>query len=192
LAEFKKQDLTPCRVPESEKNPEPSDRDRIRAQHAWQLLNSWRRPPGVQADRSINGDALRQWIRNARDGAAKMNRSEIADEEIGKILFHLPRHPSNPLLPAVELRQLFEELQSKDIEHGFLLEQFNSRGVVQKAVFEGGVQELALAEKWRKAAESIESRYPRIKSLYNKIASSWDEEAKAEDQRAEQRRLRRG
>jgi hypothetical protein len=39
-----------------------------------------------------------------------------------------------------------EELQSHDIEAGISSDQFNSRGVVSYAVYEGGAKEMALAK----------------------------------------------
>jgi hypothetical protein len=63
------------------------------------------------------------------------------------------------------------------------------RGVYRKALFEGGVQERALAEEtrsWAKAAGA----WPRTAAMLHDIARSWDAEAAREDERARQDQMR--
>jgi alpha/beta superfamily hydrolase len=84
---------------------------------------------------------------------------------------------------------MLEELKVSDIESGIRTERFNMRGVVTKAMFEGGDQERELARKHRRWLES-RRQYPRTAALLDQIARSWDDDAKFEDTRAQQDKLR--
>lgn len=169
-----------------------SEEQRHRAQLAWQLLHSWHRPPGIDENGQVDGEALRSWVEKSRHLASREDRAKIADQQIGNILFYFPPDPDDSAWPHVKLRELLEELESEHIEKGIEIEQFNSRGVVTKRPFEGGNQERELAKKWRGWADTISPRWPRTGALLEHIADSWEENARREDQEAEKDRLRYG
>ena len=106
------------------------------------------------------------------------------------MLFYYPVDPTDLIWPHIELRKLIEVVQSNKLEHGIEIEQFNSRGVVSKALFEGGTQERDLAAKWLSWAEKIDIRWIRTKVMLERIAASWDAHADAEDQLTEKEKLR--
>jgi hypothetical protein len=168
---------------------EPTKEVRLRAEFALQLLRSWKKPPGVTPSREVEPDKFGEWVKAARQLAAKSERIDVADREIGKVLFYFPSDPGDSVWPHLELRQLLETLQNDNIETGIELEQFNSRGVVNKAMFEGGAQERLLAQKWRDIAEKLGLRWPRTRAMCERIAASWESDGKREDERAEQQRL---
>ena len=70
-----------------------------------------------------------------------------------------------------------------------MIERFNMRGVYTKAMFEGGVQERALADQNRAWAKA-HGASPRTRAMLAAIASRWDEDARRADTEAEQDRLR--
>lgn len=179
-----------CLAPAEDYEP-PKD-VRLRAEFAWNMLRSWKKPPGVADNGAVDRDKLRAWVERARQLAAKADRLDVADQEIGKVLFYFPSDPDDSIWPHVELRELLETLQSERVENGIELEQVNSRGVVTKAVFEGGTQERQLAQKWRDMAEKLGFRWPRTRAMLERIASYWETDAKHEDDRAEKRRLQLG
>jgi len=163
---------------------------RNRAKFAWKMLNSWKQPPGVGDNRQVDRIKLKEWVEKARKLAAETDRVDIADQEIGKVLFHFPSDPNDSLWPHVDLRWLLEDLESENIERGIELEEANSRGVVTKAMFEGGAQERNLAQKWWTMAEKIGLRWPRTRAMFERLAAYWETSAKHEDDRAEKQRLR--
>jgi hypothetical protein len=168
----------------------PSEDASARASLAWKLLNSWKRPPGDEPGGVVNGNLLRAWIDKARQLAAENDRLNIADQEIGKVLFHFPKDMDDGMWPHVELRNLIENIQSENVETGIALEQTNSRGVYTKAMFEGGKQEREFAKLWFERAENLGLRWPRTRALFERIAESWEAHAKWEDERAEKDRLK--
>lgn len=106
------------------------------------------------------------------------------------MLLYYPEDPTDSMWPHKELRRFIEDMQNGQIEHGIEIEQFNSRGVVFKQMFEGGEQERLIATKWRSWAEKMDIRWMRTRAMLERIASGWSSHAKAEDERKEKDRLR--
>ena len=168
----------------------PTTEEKNRAHLAWELLQEWKLPPGIDDDGSLNSIVLERWVKTARNVAQKKDRADIADQEIGKVLFHVPKDPDDGVWPHKVLRDLLEQLASENIERGIELEQYNSRGVVTKDVFEGGKQERELSCQWKERADALSTRWPRVSGLCERIAGAWAAEAVREDERAEKDRLR--
>jgi alpha/beta superfamily hydrolase len=87
------------------------------------------------------------------------------------------------------VRDLIEELASQHVERGVEVERHNVRGVVSKAIFEGGRQERALAEEARGWARAS-ARWPRTAAMLLSVAQMWDAMADREDQRARHDEMR--
>jgi hypothetical protein len=82
-----------------------------------------------------------------------------------------------------------QKVSSEDVERGIETERQNMRGVVTKAMFEGGDQERTLAgqaRSWAKAAE----KWPRTHGMLLRLAESWEAWAAHEDERAKQDGMR--
>jgi hypothetical protein len=169
---------------------EPSENAKNRGEFAWHLLRTWKHPPGIDDNGQIIEGTLKRWVTEARKLADGQDRIEINDLQIGHVLFHYPDDPTDGIWPHKELRRLIEDIQNDQIEHGIEIEQFNSRGVVSKGLYEGGKQERLIAQKWRSWAEKIDIRWLRTRVMLERIAAQWDAHAKMEDERAEKDRLR--
>ena len=66
---------------------------------------------------------------------------------------------------AEPVRELIEDLRSADLELGFEIGAYNSRGVVTKNLAEGGEQERQLTKRFEKTAEPLSSRWPRSPAM---------------------------
>jgi hypothetical protein len=169
---------------------EATQEEIARAEVGYRLLNSFRVVPGTSGS-EVNGSALRSWINVVRAEASRIDRSEIADEYVGHVLAHSPMDSIDAGWPHRATREVIERLNSDRVERGIQVERFNMRGVVSKAMFEGGRQERALAaecREWTKKALA----YPRTAALLRNLAEVWDREATAEDERARKDQMRFG
>jgi hypothetical protein len=169
---------------------EPTEVQRARAEIGYRLLSSFQVVPGFQDDQ-LDVAALRQWVLDVRRLAAEADRAEICDEYIGHVLAHAPVDPDDQSWPHYGVCDLIEELRSNGVELGIRIERHNMRGVVSKAVYEGGEQERALAEEargWARAAEG----WPRTTAMLHELSRSWDRDAAQEDERARQDQMRDG
>ena len=168
---------------EGEEPREASDHDRERAQRGYELLSSWRTIPGSAEDGTIDGHRLKEWVRRARERLQAQGRAVIGDELIGQVLSGSPTGPDGGW-PHPAVRSLIEEVASPDLERGFEIGVYNSRGVITKHPYEGGVQERTLVERYEGYANSVADRWPRTAAVLRRVAGSYRREALREDDRA--------
>lgn len=161
----------------------------MRAHAAFELLGSWRTPPGVEGV-TINRNSLATWVDAARSALMALDRARVGDQTIGKVLYYLPVDSQDGAYPPHELRDLLEQWQSEDLERGIRVEAFNSRGVTSRALYEGGKQEHGLANHWRATADKVGARWPRAQALCRSIAEMWSAHAASEDLEARTDRAR--
>lgn len=174
--------------PKSGDPAEPTEEQRVRAEIGYRILSSFRMVPGHRGD-GLDRDALYRWVREVRRLASDADRIDIADEQIGQILAHASDDPEDHAWPHCAVRDLIEELASQHVERGVEVERHNVRGVVSKAIFEGGRQERALAEEARGWARAS-ARWPRTAAMLLSVAQMWDAMADREDQRARHDEMR--
>jgi hypothetical protein len=83
------------------------------------------------------------------------------------------------------VRDVIEEVGSRELELGFEIRVYNSRGVVSRAITEGGGQERQLVETYQSYADMVKERWPRTASVLRQIADRYALEARRQDMRAE-------
>ena len=89
------------------------------------------------------------------------------------------------LWPHEAIREIIEEVVSEGLESGIHVGIRNGRGPTTRAVGEGGKQERALAERYRKYAQALGDAWPRTSRLLTSVADSYAEDARREDTRVE-------
>ena len=127
-------------------------------------------------DSVVNESELEAWVVGVRNSAARHDLSDIANQYIGHVLAHAPINQEEGFWPPSPVCAVIEKVGASEIETGIRIECFNKRGVVRKAIHEGGAQERALAsnyERW--AAQTIP--FPRTSAMLSKIAESWTDRA---------------
>jgi len=156
---------------------------RRRASNAFRLLYDWRTPPGLDPDGSLNPQTFRDWVAAVRELAAADDRAEIADEVIGQVLVHLPEG-ADGIRPPEVVREIFEEVESRHLENGYVMGILNSRGVTSRGLTEGGVQERTLVGRYRADADAV-AAWPITSRVLRAVAASYEADAQREDRRSE-------
>ena len=151
---------------------------------AHDLLDSWRKMPGVQADGSVDTEALHNWVMRVRELAAACDCSEIADIHIGHILA-FSSVDLDGAWPHQSVRDLIEELENPEIETGWRTQIFNNRGVTVRDPTDGGKQELLLADKYEQYARQVGEQWSRTAIVLREIADQYRHQAVQEDQQAD-------
>jgi hypothetical protein len=171
---------------EDEEQRALSEEEQTRARLAYELLESWRSVPGLKEDGSVDLDALRTWVDGAREATYAANRGTVADLRIGQVLASSPKG-SDDAWPDVAVRDLIDDLGEDDIERGFEIGVYNSRGVFSRSLTEGGEQERQLSERYRGYADALNDAWPRTAAMLRRIADVYASEARREDVEAELR-----
>lgn len=162
---------------------EPAEADEAaasRARQSYRLLMVWKEAPGADGD-VMDAAALHQWVDRARELLAAANRTAIGDQRIGHVLWWAPPG-SDGDRPHEAVRDVIETLASEELERGFAIEAFNSRGVHFRA--EGGDEERAIAASYRRTAERLSDRWPRTGAIFETLASEYEVDAHRQDERA--------
>jgi len=168
-------------------NEEPKELtpdEHLRNRRAYELLQSWRDMPGRRADGSIEAEALERWVTEVRTAARAVERLAVADTTIGEVLSRSPKD-SDGSWPSAAVRNIIDAIGSEELEDGFMVGAFNSRGVFIKAIGEGGAQERELAATYRGYAELVPARWPRTAAMLNLFAEQYLAHAREADIRAE-------
>ncbi len=160
------------------------DRRRNRARMAWELLNSWHTPPGLDRNGNFDPDVLKDWVVKARARCLARRRSKSGDDRIGHLLAYVPQD-ADGAWPHAIVRNLIEEAESPTLEGGIHAGRFNSRGVYTKSPLEGGRGERELARQYRNWAKTASKRWPRTARLLNSLAEIYERFGRMEDVSAE-------
>ena len=155
-----------------------------RATQAYRLINSWHSCPGVNSEGVLDKEVLQTWVTKARTELGKSGRGEIGDHQIGQALADSP-FGADGVFPHEHVREIIEDLSNQEIERGFEIRIFNSRGVTSRGLTDGGTQERSLAQRYTDYATKINDKYPRMAAMLSRIAASYLEQARREDTSAE-------
>ena len=92
------------------------------------------------------------------------------------------------LWPCEPVREVLELLctGAQHIGNGFGSGTINLRGVTTRAIFAGGDQERALADKYREQASMMASKCPHTATLLQRIADSYQRQAQWHDQESDE------
>lgn len=169
---------------EERRNLTPEEHARWRV--ANELLESWKSVPGSDNGPELDSAALDEWVVEARRVTAANGRGPIGDHEIGKMLTHAPAGPAGEW-PHPAVCRIIERAASVEMERGFEMAVYNSRGVVTKDPAAGGDQERTLATHYEQLAAPLSTRSPRTAAMLRRIADSYRRDAAREDTDADLR-----
>lgn len=170
-------------VAEGEEPDELEDVEAARARNAHELLRSWSSLPGTADDGSVRSEELWEWVTEAHAATKEAGRGAVGLIEIGKALSASPRGDDG-VWPHPAVRDVIEEMESDDLDRGFVIGRINSRGVVTRSAHQGGDPERALAEQYSDWAQAVSGRWPRTGRVLRSLSDSYRRDAEREDHQA--------
>ena len=177
------------RAQDASDNEESTELMENRAQMAYELLSGWPRPPGRSEDGSMDELVLQEWVNRARELCREADRAVVGDQRIGNVLAYAPVD-ADGTWPHSAVRNLIEDLESRQVETGIEIGVRNKRGVTTRALDTGGEPERSLAEQYRQAAEKTRMQWTRTAAMLDRIAESYEREGRREDEQSEQTEIR--
>lgn len=160
-----------------------TQQEQAEQQRAFELLYHLRGIPGMQADGTIDGPFLMDWVRTAREILKASDDLGIGDDRIGTLLATAQTSVDGQW-PPPEVCDVIEEVKSEALEAGFQVGKFNLRGVTSRALDSGGEQERELAKWYEDRAVALEARWPRTSAILRGLAQGYWNDAKREDESA--------
>ncbi|NJR73285.1 MAG: hypothetical protein HC773_05475 [Scytonema sp. CRU_2_7] len=150
------------------------------AELGYKLLDTWHQLPGLKEDGTVDLEQLKNWVLRARAASQEIGRGKVADIKIGHLLAYAPKSLDG-IWPDIAVREIIEEVASKQMERSIATGVFNKRGVWTKSIGEGGVQERELAETYRNYANAVRDTHPRTAAMLRSIADGYISDAHRED-----------
>lgn len=165
------------------------DEDSIkrRANIGWKLLRSFHTIPGSH-NSSIDYEKLKKWIDAVIKISIENKRESIVKDKIGELLAY--SEPIDNIWPPEPVCRIIEYLKNRYVDEAFYVCERNKQGTITKGIFEGGQQEQAMEAKYNEFARKINSKYIRTIKILKMIANSYHYDATAEDERAEQDKMK--
>lgn len=154
-----------------------------RANTAMALIDAFAILPGA-SDEDIDSEHLKEWVQTVRTLLKAKGRVSTGDISIGNLLARSPSGRDGHW-PHESVRNVIEIIGTEELEQGIYVEVKNARGVVSKAIYEGGEQERELASKYLGFSEALQMVYPRTARILKKIADSYDHDARYSDNRVD-------
>lgn len=167
------------------------ERVQTMAERGYKLLEAIKRIPGHNDLSELKTNRLAKWIATVRQSCAELDRTDVADICIGKMLSCAPVGEDG-VWPCEPVRDVLEDVRSESMLSGVHNGVYNSRGVHSRGVGEGGGQERDLAEKYRNWGQALQVSHPFVSSkLLMGLANTYDHEASQVDTEVRiRRRLR--
>lgn len=173
--------------PVSAEKTEVDESGKTRAKKAYRLLQSMKQLPGEQSG-AVDIRKLRAWVKGVQRACADNDRARIGEQYIGHVLAHSPADSVDGGWPTRETRAVLEELASSEVISGILIERSNMRGIVSKAIGEGGKQERELASQYLSWA-MLAASWPKTATMLKTMSERWKSDAEHEDSRARKRAM---
>ncbi|MGZ8937081.1 MAG: HigA family addiction module antitoxin [Halobacteriota archaeon] len=153
------------------------------------LLDGLYRIPGHDDLGVLQTDKLAVWVKIVREACANLDRLDIADICLGKLLSGAPLG-NDGVWPCEPVRQVMEEVHSKNMIAGMRTGRYNARGAHRRG--EDGTQERELADIYRVWENELRYSHPFVASeLLKEMVWTYEHEANREDTEAcLRRRLR--
>lgn len=164
--------------------PAASEEDVRVAQLGSRLLREWRGFPGKTTKGGLADAEFTAWVRGAWALAAQAKVTKAAEDRLAALLARAPQGEDGSW-PHPAVRDVIEEFASDRLDRLLENEVYNGRGVVSRALDDGGGQERALAEKYREYADAARATQPRVAAILDSLSATYAGEARREDVRVE-------
>lgn len=171
---------------------ESTEQRQAAAQNARQVIYAWKDYPGYGLKPLELETSLRAWCRTVFELAKEADRLEQAEREVVRLLARVPAAPDGHW-PCETARDLLEGDRAH-LRSALAVAKRNQRGMVGKAIFEGGSQEAELARGFKDSAAAlrIEGKYPETSALLDDLAETYALEARQSTIDADAERLDAG
>ncbi|BDU25132.1 hypothetical protein [Flavobacterium sp. GSB-24] len=181
-------------MPSDDKNIEPEHNSVPKAtlQHyarqGYDLLDNFKKIPGVRSDNSIDRSEINQWVNQVRELAQNADRIEAADKHIGRLLAYFSEE-NKDCWPPDEISQIIERINTTSLKDNFSVTVTNKRGFTSRSPFDGGNIEKNNAGYFQKLADLHKYQYPNLSEIFVQISDNYLNTAGHHDNQAERDRL---
>jgi hypothetical protein len=159
-----------------------------RVETAYKILSAWNRYPGIDLPPPACEQTLLTWSHEALRLSAERHRKVVGEIEIARVLARASEMNEDGLWPCQAARELLESGLHGNLEDEIFIAKRNLRGMITRAIGDGGQQERVLAVGLRADARKLRIRWARTAALLDRLAESYERDADAQDAEAKTER----
>jgi hypothetical protein len=182
-------------VPTEPEEPATNDVRRRReaaASNAFRLLRAWNGHPGSEQTGEARERDIQEWTASVLELTKQDGRTGPGEAAVAQVLARIPAG-ADGVWPCEAARRLIEDGRGR-FRAELRIAKRNMRGVVSRALFEGGRQEKELAAGCRDDARRLREAggWSETAALLDEMAVDFEREARREDVAAHDERLASG
>lgn len=154
------------------------------ARNAGRILDTWRSYPGSTVDDpQAREQRLREWADEALALCEAARCSTKGQYEVAKVLARPPASEDG-YWPCLAARELLKTGRYPKLTEGLFRAKRDQRGATVRGEYEGGAQELVLAEEFEQSARALEAKWSATVALLEGLAVAYRREAEENNQEA--------
>lgn len=157
----------------SDESNKQNDNEKLAA-NAYRLLSIWRTVPGSNSLGLIDKEKIDKWLARVKKIAKEKDRFEVALHCFGKVLIYSPVDVDGFWIDR-SVATILNEKDANEIRKGYLINAFNSVGVVN--LDKEGTAWIELGEKWKERADETQIKYHRFASELRNLANEFFSQA---------------
>ncbi|PHS63691.1 MAG: hypothetical protein COB09_10630 [Thalassobium sp.] len=165
----------------SEREPLPENLHTA-AETAGAVIMDGRGVPGKISSEKIDRELFSSWINRVRELAKEKDREATTDLTIGAWFSDWPIGKDLQSWPVPVIAELLDKDEHEDIRRGFHTGVHNARGVTSRMPYDGGAQERAVADEFRRFSSHWQNTKPNLSALIEKLAKSFEYDAQRHDE----------
>ncbi|MDO1447413.1 hypothetical protein Q0590_14185 [Rhodocytophaga aerolata] len=137
----------------------------------WELFHHWDSLPGLQADGTLDEQALKAWVSQVKELAIKESLFKGFSCQLGQILSHSPTGPEGVWPHPAVCAIIEQEANNEHLEQYFRTGCFNHHG--KNHAVDGGQREKLISENYARWASELELSFPTTARILRKLASTF-------------------
>lgn len=147
---------------------EQSKYDKSVITSVWALYNDAKFCP-AESKGIVDRESLFAWIVEFKELLQKQCQTRLFTHCLGRIFAYAPAGEDG-YYPHESIREAIQKYGDKSLENEYVVSVFNQRGVFSPT---GGVEERELAKKYKKNADVVRTRYPKVASIYDALSEGY-------------------
>ncbi|MBO5192183.1 MAG: hypothetical protein J6C22_14435 [Bacteroides sp.] len=149
--------------------------DESMIKNVWSLLDKTEFCP-AESDGKVVGEALDNWIISFKEMLEQQKQSSLFTYFLGR-LFAFSPVGEDGYYPCEAVRAAIQKYGDESLEREYACTIFNQRGMFSPT---GGVAERELANKYKKNADVVRTKYPKVASIYDRLCENYLYDADSE------------
>lgn len=130
----------------------------------------------AESNGKVDKEGLFAWIEEFKELLKKQHQTKLFTYFLGRIFAYSPKGEDG-YYPQEAIRDAIQQYGDQSLESEYVCCVFNQRGVFSPT---GGAEERELANKYKRNADAVRTRYPKVATIYDQLCERYLYDADSE------------